>query len=131
MNLILAYILNLKIYLLITPQNSIILCRVKYLQVLHVILIICDNMWIYMFFLINVGIQASLRASRLIPRILKLTTMKVSSDHHINNHIARIWDHRESKLLSLKLLSFDHLLDGYDIYVLFRYIYDVMIYLSV
>jgi hypothetical protein len=48
MNVIFAYILNLKIYLLITPKNPIILCRVKYLQVLHVILIIRVNIPVFL-----------------------------------------------------------------------------------
>jgi len=36
-----------------------------------------------LFFFINMGIQASLRAPQLISRILKLIIMKVSSNYYI------------------------------------------------
>jgi len=36
------------------------------------------------------GVRASLRAPRLIPRALKLTTMQASSCHHMSNHRTRI-----------------------------------------
>jgi hypothetical protein len=42
------------------------------------------------FFLINVGIRASLCAPRLISRALKLTTMQASNNYHISNHRGQI-----------------------------------------
>jgi len=55
---------------------------------------------------INIGIP------RLILRVLKLTTMQASSDHHISNHRTQTWDHKKSKPLNSKLLILDFLLDG-------------------
>jgi hypothetical protein len=49
----------------------------------------------------------------LISRVLKLTIMKISSGHHMNNHRARTWDHRGSKPLNSKFLPLSHHLDGY------------------
>jgi hypothetical protein len=53
----------------------------------------------YFFFFINMNIQISLRASRLILQVLKLIIMYSSSDYHISNHKTRTWNHRKSKHL--------------------------------
>jgi len=65
------------------------------------------------FFFFNMNVRISLRVLQLISRTLKLTTMKASSGHHMNNHRARTWDHRENKPLDPKFLLLSHHLDGY------------------
>jgi hypothetical protein len=44
------------------------------------------DLWLFSFFIIiiiNVGVRVSLRVSRLILWVLKLTTMQVSSSHEV------------------------------------------------
>jgi hypothetical protein len=69
--------------------------------------IIIDLRHWFFIIIINMDVRTSLRAPRLIPWALKLTTMQTFGGHHISNHRART-----CKSFNFKLLPLDYLLDG-------------------
>ena len=55
-------------------------------MVMEIELDVILDLWLFSFFIIiiiNVGVRVSLRVSRLILWVLKLTTMQVSSSHEV------------------------------------------------
>jgi len=89
-------------------------CKWIYICGLDIIIFCCFN-YIYIYiYIFTWGVRASLRALRLTSRA-QLRPCKPPVTINIDNHKTRTWNHKENKPLDPKLLPLGHLLNDYNI----------------